>query len=204
MDVPSARRHFPMTDETALADLDIKAHGLREPIRLWDGAIIDGRNRELNRSPRERMQEAIAATACWRGSAGSAAGCYQPTRIVHSQCSTHTGPVNAAIWANYATPAAAIIGAGGGRADNSAAAPFPRTATAPAPQPQPSPRQPHPHRHHTFSTYGETAFSTPVGDGRVTDLRRDHRDSRNCARKRASLTSHSQSSFQGSLGGSFL
>jgi hypothetical protein len=37
---------FPMVDETALADLaaDIKGHGLREPIRLWDGAIIDGRN----------------------------------------------------------------------------------------------------------------------------------------------------------------
>jgi hypothetical protein len=37
-----------MMDETALADLaaDIKAHGLHEPIiSLWDGAIIDGRNR---------------------------------------------------------------------------------------------------------------------------------------------------------------
>jgi len=38
---------FPMMDETGLADLgaDIKAHGLREHIKLWDGAIIDGRNR---------------------------------------------------------------------------------------------------------------------------------------------------------------
>jgi hypothetical protein len=38
---------FPMMDEAALAELaaDIKANGQREPIKLWDGAIIDGRNR---------------------------------------------------------------------------------------------------------------------------------------------------------------
>ena len=37
--------------------------------------------------------EAIAATACWLGSAESAAACYQPTAwIVHSQIGQHTDP----------------------------------------------------------------------------------------------------------------
>lgn len=38
---------FPMMDNVALAALirDIKANGLREPITLWEGKILDGRNR---------------------------------------------------------------------------------------------------------------------------------------------------------------
>jgi len=40
---------FPLMDEAALAELadDIKANGLREAIKLFDDAIIDGRNRYL-------------------------------------------------------------------------------------------------------------------------------------------------------------
>ena len=38
---------FPMMDEAALAELaaDIEAESQREPIHLWQGQIIDGRNR---------------------------------------------------------------------------------------------------------------------------------------------------------------
>ena len=38
---------FPMLSEARLRELadDIKANGLREPIRLFDGLILDGRNR---------------------------------------------------------------------------------------------------------------------------------------------------------------
>ena len=38
---------FPMMDEAALGELatDIAAHGLRETIKLWEGEILDGRNR---------------------------------------------------------------------------------------------------------------------------------------------------------------
>ena len=38
---------FPMLDDEALAELaaDIKAHGLKEQIKLWRGQIIDGGNR---------------------------------------------------------------------------------------------------------------------------------------------------------------
>ena len=38
---------FPLMDDASLAELadDIKAHGLKEWIKLWQDKVIDGRNR---------------------------------------------------------------------------------------------------------------------------------------------------------------
>lgn len=40
---------FPLMDEAALVSLaaDIRANGLREPVRIFEGKILDGRNRSL-------------------------------------------------------------------------------------------------------------------------------------------------------------
>lgn len=47
LNVHPAAAIFPMLEEAALVDLaaDIAAHGLRQPIILLDGAVLDGRNR---------------------------------------------------------------------------------------------------------------------------------------------------------------
>ncbi len=47
IEVHPAAHLFPMLPDAALADLaaDIAANGLREPIVLWEGQVIDGRNR---------------------------------------------------------------------------------------------------------------------------------------------------------------
>ena len=48
-EVHPAAKAFPMMPESALLGLqaDIEAHGQLEPITLWDGMLIDGRNRLL-------------------------------------------------------------------------------------------------------------------------------------------------------------
>lgn len=47
MDTHSAAEIFPLMSKEELAGLvaDIKKHGLREPVVLHDGKILDGRNR---------------------------------------------------------------------------------------------------------------------------------------------------------------
>jgi ParB-like chromosome segregation protein Spo0J len=47
IEVHPAAHLFPMLPDSVLADLaaDIAANGLREPIVLWEGQVIDGRNR---------------------------------------------------------------------------------------------------------------------------------------------------------------
>lgn len=46
-EIHPAADEFPMLDESRLADLvkDIREHGQREPIKLLDGKVLDGRNR---------------------------------------------------------------------------------------------------------------------------------------------------------------
>lgn len=64
MEFHPAAEAFPIMNKTRLAELqeDIKKHGLREPITLCDGMILDGRNRykacmELGITPETRIYE---------------------------------------------------------------------------------------------------------------------------------------------------
>ena len=190
----------------------VRSTGVRAP-----GASAHIRSSSLKRRSHRTASaavkpEAIALTGSWRAESFLRRRLGTSRRRGSSirSWSTHTGPVNAAIWANYATPTAAIIGGGDGRADNSARghsgghsarAPAPASAApAPAPAaPAASPSAPP----HFLDLRRDGLFN--AGRRREgesccrADLRRDHRDSRNCARKRASLTSHTHSSFQGSF-----
>ena len=63
--VHDAANMFPLLQERALADLtaDIRANGLREPITLFGGKILDGRNRA--RACKKAMVK--IRTVIWKG-----------------------------------------------------------------------------------------------------------------------------------------